>query len=444
MDFSLRFASVEMTFVLSARRKRPDFSKESPRATSKAVERAIFHEVLAMRSIAKSEEMFKKAQTLLVGGGQGHKRPGKVHGRYPIYASRGAGVKFWDVDGNEYIDYLCAYGPMLLGYGHPKIDQAVKAQIDRGMIFNIHHPSELELAEKLCEVIPSCEMVSYFTGGSGATTGAVKIARAFTGRDKILRCGYHGWHDWTDARERGVPEAVRALSIVVPYNNIEALREALEANKNEVAIFMLEAFQGGGPGENYLADVKELCAKHGVVLCFDEVKTGFRFGFGGYQEYCGVTPDMSTFGKALGNGYDVAFTVGKREIMESVPDVWISATFHGQLLGIAAALAALEEMKAIDGYSLIWKRGQKLMDGLTQIVQRHGMPARMVGLPPMPRLAFEKGCDEIRDDFFAGTADRGVYFDPGHCWFISPAHTDEIIDQTLAAAEESAAALGKA
>jgi len=151
------------------------------------------------RSLKKSEELFEKATRLLVGGGQGHKRPGKVHGRYPIYAVRGEGVKFWDADGNEYIDYLCAFGPMLLGYGYPAVDEAVKARIDEGMIFNIHHPSELELAEKLCELIPSCEMVSYFTGGSGATTGAVKIARAFTGREKVIRCGYHGWHDWSDS-----------------------------------------------------------------------------------------------------------------------------------------------------------------------------------------------------------------------------------------------------
>jgi glutamate-1-semialdehyde aminotransferase len=309
------------------------------------------------------------------------------------------------------------------------------------MIFNIHHPSELELAEKLCELIPSCEMISYFTGGSGATTGAVKIARGFTGRDKIICCGYHGWHDWCDQRERGVPRVVQALTISIRYNDTDALKEALEANKGEVAVFMLEAFQGSGPTGTYLADVKDLCAKHGVLLCFDEVKTGFRFALGGYQEYCGVTPDLSTFGKALGNGYDVAFVVGKREIMETVPDVWIAATFHGQLLGVAAALATIKEMKAIDGISLIWKQGQKLIDGMQEIMQRRDINARMVGLPPMPHLAFEKGLEELRDDFYEGTADRGVYFDPGHCWFISPAHTDDIISYTLQAADEAAAAL---
>lgn len=393
-----------------------------------------------MRSIAKSEELFRRAQRLLVGGGQGHKRPGKVHGTYPSYAVRGEGVRFWDADGNEYIDYLCAYGPMLLGYANPVVDDAVKAQIDRGMIFNVHHPLELELAEKLCDLIPSCEMVSYFTGGSGATTGAVKIARAFTGRDKVMRCGYHGWHEWCDARERGVPAAVRDLTINVRYNDIDALKEAVDANTGQVAIFMLEAFQGDGPGESYLADVKELCARHGVVLCFDEVKTGFRFALGGYQEYCGVTPDISTFGKALGNGYDIAFVAGKREIMESVPDVWISATFHGHLLGVAASLATIRHLQATDGIAAIWRQGRRLMDGLTEIMQRHGIDAHMVGLPPMPRLAFGEGLDELREAFFEGTADRGVYFDPSHCWFISPAHKDEIIDRTLAAADESAAA----
>lgn len=393
-----------------------------------------------MRPLSRSEELFEKAKRLLVGGGQGHKRPGKVHGRYPIYAVKGRGVKFWDADGNEYIDYLCAYGPMLLGYANPKVDDAVKARIDQGMIFNIHHPSELELAEKLCELIPSCEMVSYFTGGSGATSGAVKIARAYTGRDKVLRCGYHGWHDWCDARERGVPAAVRALTINVRYNDTDALKEALEANKGEAALFMLEAFQGNGPSGNYLADVKTLCAEHGTLLCFDEVKTGFRFALGGYQEHCGVTPDLSTFGKALGNGYDIAFVAGKREIMESVPDVWVSATFHGHLLGVAASLAVIEEMKAIDGISLIWKHGQKLMDGLGEIVARYGVDAKVIGQPPMPRLAFGEGMEALRDEFFTETADRGIYFDPGHCWFISPAHTEEIIGYTLEASDKAMAA----
>ena len=390
-----------------------------------------------MRSIAKSEELFNTAKKLLVGGGQGHKRPGKVHGRYPIYAVRGQGVKFWDADGNEYIDYLCAYGPMLLGYDNPKIDDAVKAQIDQGMIFNIHHPLELELAEKLCELIPSCDMLSYFTGGSGATSGAVKIARAFTGRDKIIRSGYHGWHDWCDGKGLGVPQRVKDLTIGVEYNNVDNLKEVLEANRSQVAIFMLEAFQDDGPIENYLADAKELCAKHGVVLCFDEVKTGFRFSLGGFQDYVGITPDLSTFGKALGNGYDIAMVVGKQEIMESVADVWIAATFHGQLLGTAAALATIEEMQAIDGVGQIWARGRELMDGLNAVVNKYNVDARIIGRPPMPRLKFAEGLDELRDAFYTETANRGIYFDPGHCWFVSPAHTDEIVEYTLHASDEA-------
>lgn len=389
-----------------------------------------------MRSIAKSEELFSQAQKLLVGGGQGHKRPGKVHGHYPIYAVRGEGVKFWDADGNDYIDYLCAYGPMLLGYGCPAVDSAVKARIDEGMIFNIHHPVELELAAKLSELIPSCDMVSYFTGGSGATSGAVKIARAYTGRDKIIRCGYHGWHDWCDGG-RGVPECVKELTIEVNYNDIDGLRDALEANRGEVAVFMLEAFQGDGPEGTYLQETKQLCAEHGVVLCFDEVKTGFRFALGGFQEYIGVTPDLSTFGKAPGNGYDIAMVVGAREIMEAVADVWIAATFHGQLLGVTAALATIEEMQRIDGIGQIWKQGAKLMDGLNEIVRSSGVNARMMGQPPMPRLKWGEGQDELMEAFYIETANRGIYFDPGHCWFLSPAHTDEIIDYTLQASKEA-------
>ncbi len=390
-----------------------------------------------MRTIETSERLFEKARTLLLGGGQGHKRPGKVNGRYPIYAVRGKGASFWDADGNEYIDYLCAFGPMLVGYGNPDVDAAVKAQVDEGVIFNIHHPKEIELAETLARLIPSCDMLSYFTGGSGATTGAVKIARAVTGRDRVLRCGYHGWHDWADPDGAGVPKAVGALTTAVGYNDLGSLKQALEAHREEYAVFMLEAFQGRGPSDGYLAGVQQLCAEHGTLLCFDEVKTGFRFALGGYQEFTGVTPDLSTFGKALGNGYDVAMVVGKREIMEQAGHVWVAATFHGQLIGVAAAIATIRLMEETDGVAAIWRQGRRLMDGLDRVMSDAGVDARSAGQPPMPRLSFGEGLDELANAFYDEAANRRIYFDPGHNWFISPAHTDEIVDYTIEASADA-------
>lgn len=386
-----------------------------------------------MRTIAASEELFEKAKTLLLGGGQGHKRPGKVNGRYPIYAVRGKGASFWDADGNEYIDYLCAFGPMLVGYGNPVVDEAVRAQVHEGVIFNIHHPKELELAETLSRLIPSCDVLSYFTGGSGATTGAVKIARAVTGRDRVLRCGYHGWHDWADPDGAGVPKSVGALTTAVGYNDLESLRAALEAHPGEYAVFMLEAFQGGGPTDGYLAQVQELCRQHGTLLCFDEVKSGFRFALGGYQEFAGVTPDLSTFGKALGNGYDIAMVVGRREVMEKAGHVWVAATFHGQLIGVAAAIATIRLMEETNGVAAIWRQGRRLMDGMNRVMADAGVDAHSTGQPPMPRLSFGEGLDDLANAFYDEAANRRIYFDPGHVWFISPAHTDEIVDYTIEA-----------
>ncbi|MCL6629024.1 MAG: aminotransferase class III-fold pyridoxal phosphate-dependent enzyme, partial [Armatimonadetes bacterium] len=174
-----------------------------------------------------------------------------------------------------------------------------------------------------------------------------------------------------------------------------------------------------------------------VILCFDEVKTGFRFAMGGFQQYCGITPDLSCFGKAIGNGYDISFVCGRREIMETVGDVWIAATFNGHFVSAAAALATIEEMEKHDGIQTIWRQGEKLQKGLDEIMKAHGVDARPVGLGPMPHPAFGPGNEELRDQFYTEAAANGVYFSPGHVWFISLSHDDEAIQQTLDASEKA-------
>ena len=390
------------------------------------------------KSVLPTDALVARARELVIGGGQVHKRGLNIPG-YPRFAVRGKGVRFWDDQGRQFIDYLCAFGPILLGYGHPKVDAAVKKQVDEGSIFNLPHPLEADLAEELTRLIPCAEMVSYFTGGSGATTGAVAMARAYTGREKIVQCGYHGWHDWAQPQRRYVPAPVKSLTFPLGYANLEDAREIFREHGAEIACLIIEPITSNLPSPEYFLELKAICEQHGALFILDEIKTGLRLAMGGAQEYLGVTPHLATFGKAMANGYDIGVLVGRKDIMASCEDVWLAATFHGHLLGIVAALATIEEMKAIDGVSVIWAQGRKLMSGLENIVGRYGVDARCVGLPPMPHLKFSQEAEQIGRRFWEGTAKRGIYLSPTHVWFISPAHDDAVIEETLGAADEAMA-----
>jgi len=381
-----------------------------------------------------SKKLWAEAEEVILGGGQGHKRPG--HAGYPLFMQRGKGCRVWDVDGNEYIDYLMAFGPILLGYAYEAVDNAAKAQIDEAMIFNQHHPIEIKLARKLIDIIPCAEMVTFCLTGSDATSSAVKLARGYTGRPKVIRCGYHGWHDWCHAGKGALP-ATTQYTLEMPYNDLDALEELLKANRGEVACIIMEPLVTNPPKPGYLEGVRKLATEYETLLIFDEVKTGFRISLGGAQKYLGITPDMATFGKAMGNGYPIGCVVGKREIMEKVKDVWIAATFNGHFVSAAAALATIEEMEKHNGIQTIWRQGEKLQKGLDEIMKAHGVDARPVGLGPMPHLAFGPGNEELRDQFYTEAAANGVYFSPGHVWFISLSHDDEAIQQTLDASEKA-------
>lgn len=391
-----------------------------------------------MAVTSDTSSLIRRAQSLLVGGGQGHKRGYDIPG-YPAFAVKGKGCRFWDDQGREFIDYLCAFGPILLGYGHPAVDGAVKRRIDEGMIFNVPHPAEADLAEKLVQLIPCAEMVSYFTGGSGATTGAVRVARAYTGKEIILRCGYHGWHDWCAASDPGVPKCVGPLTIEFDYGNIDQLKELFRLHANNIACVIMEPLIQNDPPPGYLAAVKSLCEENDALFILDEVKTGFRYSTGGAQEYFGITPHLSTFGKAMANGYDIGVLVGKKEILSQCEDVWLAATFHAHLLGIEAAMATIEEVEKTNVISFIWKQGRKLMDGLDEIARRYGVDAKCHGHPPMPILRFTEESEQESRRFWQSAVKRGVFFSPGHVWFISASHDDEAIEKTLQVSEEAMA-----
>jgi len=390
------------------------------------------------RSFERSLQLRERAKKVIVGGGQPHKRSQPPQ---PVIIEKGQGSHIWDADGNEYIDYLMAYGPVLLGYGYPKVIEAVTKYVRKGNIYNVGHPLEIELAEELVRLIPSAERVTYFVGGSDATTGAIKLARAYTGKEKIVRCGYHGWHDWCSSG-RGALLATAPYTLDMDFNNLDSLEDVFKEHRKSIACVIMESTGHDLPKEGYLESVKQLTHENEALLIFDEVKTGFRYALGGAQEYFGVTPDMSVFSKAMGNGFGIAAVVGKVEIMDEVAGVWVAATFHGEVSMVAAALATINEMEEKDGIAYMWRQGNKLLDGYREMTERLGIEnARIGGIGPMPFFGLNRGDDErmnkFVDIFYQETLDGGLYLPEGHIWFMSLSHTDEDIARTLEVSENA-------
>jgi glutamate-1-semialdehyde aminotransferase len=396
----------------------------------------------------QSRALWDRSNRVIVGGGQAHKRPVDIMQLGgPSFAARARGARFWDVDGNEYLDYLLAYGPIVLGHSDPEVNEAVRKQMEEGTVYSIEHPLEIELAELLVEMIPCAEQVIYYIGGSSATMGAIRIARAHTKREVIIRCGYHGWLDWCVPDNPGVPRFNRELILSMPYDDLPALSKLLEDNKGEVAGVMIEAVQGAGPSPGYFDGVRRLCDEHGALLILDEVKTGFRFDLGGAQRPLKIDADLATFGKAMCNGYPGAVVVGKRKMMEGRTDTHMAATFHGDLLSVVAALTVIRVMKARDGIGYFQRVGRRLMDGLNGVFRDTEALVKMVGFPPMPTVVAtgdgdpvacpEKHRAEACKQFCASLQRRGIYATP-HPWFLSLAHSDDDIERTIAIAADAA------
>lgn len=265
-----------------------------------------------------------------------------------MYLQSGKGSHVFDVDGNEYIDYVMALDPITLGYSYPQVNEAIIRQLERGITFSLMHPLEVELSELLIEVIPCAEMVRFGKNGSDVDSAAVRVSRAYTDREKIACCGYHGWQDWyigTTTRDRGVPKSTKELTIPFEYNNIKSLERIFIKNKDQIAAVIMEPIIIAEPKDNFLQEVKELTHKNGAILIFDEIVTGFRLALGGAQEYFGLTPNLATFGKGIANGMPLSVIVGKREIMKEFDEVFFSFTFGGETLPLAAAIATIEEIE---------------------------------------------------------------------------------------------------
>jgi len=394
---------------------------------------------------AQSEALLRDAVELFPTGTQTAMKSAASFpaGISPLFVQKARGSRLWDVDGNEYVDFVGALGPISLGYNDPDVIAAVREQLGIGSLFSLSHPIELEVAKLLQEMIPCCEMVRFGKNGSDMTTTAIRLARAMTGRDHIALCGYHGWHDWSIAQTPqhvGVPQAVKELSHSFKYNDFDSLDSIFRAYPNQIAAVIMEPMRVEPPQDGFLESVRELCTKNGTTLIFDEIVTGFRLANGGAQELFGVTPDLAVFAKGMSNGFPLSALVGRGEVMKALAKVHASLTYGGETLSLAAAKATLEKYRREPVIATIKSLGKRLLAGIVPLIQNTGLDeVFLVGgdssLPFMlPRGGLGFGEPEIRTFFLQEMFARGFLVLGAHA--ISYAHTEEDIDRLLAAYAE--------
>ncbi len=390
---------------------------------------------------AKSEAQLARARKVIPLGAQTFSKSITQYplGVSPYFAARARGSRVWDVDGNEYTDYINALAAITLGHADPDVNEAVARQLADGTVFTLSHTLESDVAERICAMVPCAEMVRFGKNGSDATAGAIRIARAFTGRDHVLMCGYHGWLDWsigTTARNKGVPAATRALTHTFPYNDLAALEEKLLALKGQVAAIILEPMNVAEPLPGYLAGVKALAEREGAVLVFDETITGFRFADGGAQELFGVTPHLATFGKGLANGFPLSAVAGRRDIMMEMEEVFFSFTMGGECLSLAAARACLDKMARERVTAHLARLGTRLKAGVAERIARYDA-AHIFSVSGHPSWTFLNFSDangvsafETKTLFMQEMFERGILAFGTHN--LSFAHDDADIDALLA------------
>jgi glutamate-1-semialdehyde aminotransferase/spore coat polysaccharide biosynthesis protein SpsF (cytidylyltransferase family) len=347
------------------------------------------------RSITQSQAWLTRSQKVIPGCAQTFSKSNSqyVQGVAPVFLQRGKGCRVWDVDGNEYIDYVQGLLPNILGYANEEVNSAVSTQLREGHSFSLPHPLEVELAERLTRLIPCAEMVRFGKNGSDATAGAVRAARASTGRERIACCGYHGWQDWyigSTTRHAGVPDAVRALTHPFPYNDLPALEKLLQEHSGEFAAVIMEPVNFVEPARDYLQGVKEEAHRHGTLLIFDEICSGFHFGLGGAQKRYGVVPDLACFGKAMGNGLPISCVVGRADVMKVFEEIFFSFTFAGEVSSMAAAMKVLDILEHTDALARMEANGRVLQDGFNALAKLAGLADRLtcVGNPSWSLIRF--------------------------------------------------------
>lgn len=391
--------------------------------------------------IEKSNQLYKRAlglipsvtQTLAKGPSQ------YVNGVAPKYLIKGKGALVWDVDGNEYIDFNMGIGPLSLGYAYDRIDNAIKKQLEDGITFSLMHPLEVEVAELISEVIPNAESVRFSKTGADVTSAAIRLARAFTGKKKILCCGYHGWHDWyvsVTSRSYGVPDEIQNLSFTFNYNDFDSFLSSIDEN---TAAVIIEPVVFEEPKDNFLHKVAEVCKEKNIILIFDEMWTGFRMAVGGAQEYFDIIPDLATYSKAVANGMPISILAGKKEIMDLANEhIFFFTTFGGEALSLAAAKETIYELREKNVPKYLNEKGKLLKDGYNEIALKLGIDyTKAIGYNWRSLITFnQKAGDPLILKSFVQQEmiKRGVLWSGFHN--MSYSHSDDQINYTLSVYEE--------
>ena len=408
--------------------------------------------------VTRSNELYQRAGEIIPGWTQLISRRASqfANGVSPTYAQRAKGSRFIDVDGNEYIDWVNAVGAIILGHADPVVDTAVKEQIDRGSLYTVNGPVEIELAEELIETIPSAEMVRYTKGGGEACAVAARIARGTTGKDKILFCGYHGWHDWYQAANYGVdpesgeypfagiepigvPKALAGTAIPFIYGDLAMLEGLLDEHQGEVAAVMMEPARSEFPEPGYLEGVKSLAHKHDAIFIFDEVSCGWRYSVSGLQKPLGVIPDMTVVAKAMSNGYPMGAVVGSREVMEPASRMFISSSYWSDNIGPVAALTTIRELKRRNSEVRFKELGENLRSAVNEVIAASGLSGACTGLHTSLGISLdlpdETLAPKVKTLFTQEMTKRGVHCAMGFKGTL--AHTEEDVRLTAEAVAET-------
>lgn len=397
------------------------------------------------RCYDRSEKLLEEALELIPLGAQTFSKSITQYprGAAPLFIDRAQGSRTWDVDGNEYVDFNNALCSITLGHCDPDVTAAVERELKRGTIFSLSSEIEIEVARLIAETVPCAEKVRFGKNGSDATAGAIRAARAFTGRERVAVCGYHGWQDWfigSTARSKGVPKCTQDLTQSFAYNDLASLEKLLGEHPGEFAAVILEPMNVAWPQPGFLDGVVRLAAEHGAVSIFDETITGFRVALGGAQDLFGVTPDLACFGKGLANGYPLSAVAGRSDVMREFEEVFFSFTMGGERLSLAAAVAAIGKTRDKDVPAALAAQGQKIVDGLTALVESCGCQhfLTVAGHPSWSFLLIRdaEGVDqwEIRTLYIQEMLQRGILTLGSHN--MSYAHSDADVERLLAVYRE--------
>ncbi|EHP87592.1 glutamate-1-semialdehyde 2,1-aminomutase [Methanotorris formicicus] len=417
--------------------------------------------------LEKSKALFEEAQKYLV---KGVNSPVRYFKPFPFFVEKAKDCYLFDVDGNKYIDYCLAYGPMVLGHANEAIINAVKEQLELGTAYGCPTEKEIILAKEVVDRIPCAEMVRFVNSGTEATMSAIRLARGVTGKKKVIKFdgAYHGAHDYVLVKSGsgalthgtpnspGIPEETTKNTILVPFNDEEAIEKSIKENKDEIACLMVEPVMGNVgcilPKEGYLEFLREITEENGILLIFDEVITGFRLARGGAQEYFDVVPDLATLGKILGGGFPIGAIVGKKEIMEMMSPsgpIYQAGTFNGNPISITAGI---ETLKQLDDrfYKETTKTAEKVANYLREVSEKYNIPAKVYNIASMFQIYFndkevlnyeiaKQSNTDLFMKYFWNLLENGVFIPPSQfeCCFTSIKHDDEVIEKTINAIEEA-------